>query len=127
MPRVSVELGYFRRWLNNFTATDNTLVTAGDFTPFALAAPSDPRLPGGGGYAITNLYNITQQAFARGAANSITDAANFGTEYSKYNGILVNVSVRPTNGLTFQGGVNSGKTVRISAPSRRSCRNCRSR
>ena len=40
MPRVSVEFGYFRRWLNNFTATDNTLVAAADFTPFALNAPS---------------------------------------------------------------------------------------
>jgi hypothetical protein len=111
MPRVSVEFGYFRRWLNDFTATDNTLVTAGDFTSFALNAPSDPRLPGGGGYAVTGLSNITQAAFARGAANNITDAANFGTEYSRYNGILVNVSVRPTNGLNFQGGINSGKTV----------------
>jgi hypothetical protein len=111
MPRVSVEFGYFRRWLNNFTATDNTLVTAADYTPFSLAAPSDPRLPNGGGYAIGGLTNITQAGFVRGAANNITDAANFGTEYSKYNGVLVNLSVRPINGLTFQGGVNSGKTV----------------
>ncbi len=111
MPRVSVEFGYFRRWLNNFTATDNTLVTAGDFTPFALNAPSDPRLPGGGGYAVTGLSNITQAGFARGAANNITDAANFGTEYSRYNGILINISARPTKGLNFQGGINSGKTV----------------
>ena len=81
MPRVSVEFGYFRRWLNNFTATDNTLVTSADYTPFSLAAPSDPRLPNGGGYAISGLNNITQAGFVRGAANNITDAANFGTEY----------------------------------------------
>ena len=29
LPRVSVEFGYFRRWLNNFTITDNLLTTAG--------------------------------------------------------------------------------------------------
>jgi len=111
MPRVSVEVGYFRRWLNNFTATDNTVVTSADYTPFTLTAPSDPRLPGGGGYAVTGLYNITSTGFAKGAANSITDAANFGNEYSHYNGMLLNISVRPANGLNFQGGVNSGKTV----------------
>ena len=35
MPRVSIEVGYFRRWLQNFTATDNTLVTPADFTTFS--------------------------------------------------------------------------------------------
>ena len=82
MPRVSVEVGYFRRWLGNFTATDNTSLSAADFTAFALTAPSDPRLPGGGGYAVNDLNNITAAGFARPATNNITDAANFGTEYS---------------------------------------------
>ena len=59
MPRVSVEVGYFRRWLGNFTATDNTSLSSADFTPFALNAPSDARLPNGGGYAVNGLYNIT--------------------------------------------------------------------
>jgi hypothetical protein len=114
LPKVSVEFGYFRRWLNNFTATDNTLVSASDFNAFALNAPVDPRLPGGGGYAIGGLYNITQAALNRGASNNVADAtvlSNGGTEYSRYNGVLANVSVRASRGLTFQGGVNTGKTV----------------
>jgi hypothetical protein len=111
VSKVSVEIGYFRRWLGNFTATDNTSLSAADFTPFTLTAPSDPRLPGGGGYAVTGLTNITAAGFARPPTNNITDAANFGTEYSKYNGVLFNVTVRPVNGLSFQGGINSGKTV----------------
>jgi hypothetical protein len=31
---VSVEFGYFWRWLGNFTATDNTAVTAADFNAY---------------------------------------------------------------------------------------------
>ena len=31
LPRVSVELGYNRRWLNNFTWDDNVLQATGDF------------------------------------------------------------------------------------------------
>src|SRR5688572_10590649 len=34
LPRVSVEIGYFRRWLNNFTVTDNLAVGAADFTSY---------------------------------------------------------------------------------------------
>ena len=95
VPRVSVEVGYFRRWLSNFTATDNRSCTPADFTPFSIAAPSDPRLPGGGGYAVNGLYNVVQAKFGQ-TANNITDAANFGTQYQSYNGMLVNFSARAT-------------------------------
>jgi hypothetical protein len=110
MPRVSVEVGYFRRWLQNFTATDNLAVTSADFTSFSIVAPSDSRLPGGGGYTISGLYNVVPGKFGQ-TSNNITDAANFGNQYQKYNGMLINISARPRNGLTIQGGVNTGKTV----------------
>src|SRR6185436_13723404 len=63
LPRVSVEVGYLKRWLQNFTATDNLAVASGDFTKFSLPAPSDPRLPNGGGYAVDNLFNVVQAKF----------------------------------------------------------------
>ena len=110
MPRVSVEIGYFRRWLQNFTATDNTLVTPADFTPFTVTAPSDSRLPGGGGYPVPGLFNVVQSKFGQ-TSNNVTDSANFGDQYQRYNGMLINISARPRNGLTFQGGINTGKTV----------------
>jgi Carboxypeptidase regulatory-like domain len=109
-PRVSVEVGYFRRWLGNFTATDNLAVTASDFTPFSMPAPSDPRLPGGGGYAVDGLFNVVSTKFGQ-TSNSITDAASFGDQYQRYNGMLINISARAMKGLTLQGGVNTGKTV----------------
>ena len=110
MPRVSIEVGYFKRWLQNFTATDNTAVTSADFTPFSITAPSDPRLPGGGGYTVGTMYNVVPGKFGQ-TANNITDAGNFGTQYSSYNGMLFNISARASKGLTFQGGINTGKTV----------------
>jgi hypothetical protein len=109
MTRMSVEFGYFWRWLGNFTATDNTLITAADFTPFTINAPSDPRLPGGGGYAITGLANQLNK-FGQ-VSNSVTDAANFGAQYQRYHGILINLTARASRGLTFQGGINSGTTA----------------
>ena len=110
LPRVSVEAGYFRRWLNNFTVTDNLLVGSGDFTPFSIPAPADPRLPGGGGYVVGGLYELAQNRFGV-LSNNITLASDFGEQYQRYNGVLVNVNARLGQGLNFQFGVNSGKTV----------------
>ena len=111
LPRVSVELGYFRRWLNNFTVTDNLALGSADFTQYSITAPTDARLPGGGGYVVDGLYNVTQAGFATPAKNSITLADDIGEQYQRYNGFLVNVSARISSGLQFQAGVNSGKTV----------------
>jgi hypothetical protein len=111
VPRVSVEVGYFRRWLTNFTTTDNEALTAADFTEFAIVAPVDDRLPNGGGYVVDGLYNVTAAGFVRPPSNNITFAKNFGEQTQVYNGVLVNLSARAANGLTFQGGINTGKTV----------------
>ena len=110
LPRVSVEVGYFRRWLNNFTVTDNLAVGPSDFTQYSITAPADPRLPGGGGYTVDGLYNVVPAKFGQ-TSNNITLADDFGEQYQRYNGMLVNVSARLGQGLQFQGGINTGKTV----------------
>ena len=61
MPRVSVEVGYYRRWLTHFSGandivSDNLLTTPASYDSFSITAPSDPRLPGGGGHVVSGLY-----------------------------------------------------------------------
>ena len=110
MPRVSIEAGYFRRWLNNFTVTDNLVTGPGDFTPYSITAPADPRLPGGGNYVVSGLYNVVPGKFGQ-TSNNITLASDFGEQYQRYNGMLVNVSARLGAGAQVQGGINTGKTI----------------
>jgi hypothetical protein len=110
LQRVSVEVGYFRRWLSHFTVTDNLNVSRSDFGTFSITAPQDTRLPGGGGNVISGLYDVNPGLFGS-TNNFITDAGNYGNQYSRYNGMLINVSARPRTGLVFQGGINTGKTV----------------
>ena len=110
LPRVSVEAGYFRRSLNGFTVTDNRAQAPGDFGTFSITAPQDARLPNGGGYRIDGLYNANQSVVST-IDNFITSSDDYGMRYQHYNGVLVSVSMRPSNGLTFQGGVNTGRTV----------------
>jgi hypothetical protein len=111
LPRVSVELGYQRRWLQNFIATDNTGQAASDFGKFTISAPVDARLPNGGGYAIPGtLYNVNQNV-ASSPTTFVTKASNFGDWDQHSHSISMNVSARPRNGLVLQGGFNTAKTL----------------
>ncbi|HXD74037.1 MAG TPA: hypothetical protein VN628_09885, partial [Vicinamibacterales bacterium] len=110
LPRMSVEVGYNRRWLTNFTWDDNVLEPAGQFGSYSIVAPTDPRLPAAASGATSSvLYNANPSVSA--LTNTITKLATDlpGGNYSQvYNGALLNVSARPKNGLVFQGGVSTG-------------------
>ena len=104
LPRVGVEVGYNRRWFQNFLVTDNQLVGPADYQPWTLTAPLHPDLPDGGGYPIT-LYNITPAAFARGAQNFQTFETNFGPARTWYwHGVDVTANARLRGGVTRPGG-----------------------
>jgi hypothetical protein len=110
LPRVSVEVGYFWRWFQGFTVTDNRAVTAADFDQFSVTAPSDPRLPGGGNYTISGLYDVKPNLFGI-TDNFITYSDNYGEQYQRFHGADVTASARPRNGLTVQGGVSWGRST----------------
>jgi len=110
LPRTSVEVGYNWRALQNFTVTDNLFVTPADFDPFSVKAPSDARLPDGGGYTVGGLYNVSNAKFGQNN-NQLTGAGNYASWTQRYNGILTQINARPRSGLTVQGGFNVGKTV----------------
>jgi Carboxypeptidase regulatory-like domain len=111
LPRASMEVGYFRRWYNNFEVTEN-LDAAGpaNYNTYSVTAPLDPRLPGGGGQTISGLYDVNPALFGQ-TNNLVTLASNFGNEYQHYNGMDVSFNVRPSQSLTFQGGVSTGRTI----------------
>jgi hypothetical protein len=127
-PRVGMEVGYFRRWYGNFTTTDNLLVSASDYTQFSFTAPLDPKLPGGGGYPVTDNYNLNPDKV--GQVNSLfTLASNYGKQIEHWNGVDVNFNVRLRQGIILQGGTSTGRTTtdncdivaKIDNPSRRYC------
>src|SRR5262249_11290354 len=53
--RVAVNVGYFRTWYGNFTATDNRRITPADFDPFCVTAPTDPALGATSGSQVCGL------------------------------------------------------------------------
>jgi len=129
IPRVSVDIGYFRRVYGNFIVTDNLLVGPADYDPFSITAPSDPRLPGGGGYVINDLYNLNPAKVGQ-VQNYQTFASNFGTQIEHWNGMDLTATGRMSNGISFSGGLSTGRSTtdecdvvtKIDSPSARFCR-----
>jgi opacity protein-like surface antigen len=110
VPRVSVDVGYFRRIWSNFRVTDNLAVSATDYDTFSMRVPSDPRLPGGGGYTLDGLYALKQDAFGRPARNHNTLDRVYGSQIEHWNGFDVNVNARLGGELTLQAGTSTGRT-----------------
>jgi hypothetical protein len=110
LPRIAVELGYQRRWLVNFTVTDNLARAAEDHTEFAINIPIDPRLPGGGGGTLNGLYNVTSTAAARLNDNFQTLSQRYGDRTQLADSFNMNITARPRFGLVLQGGFNTAKT-----------------
>ncbi len=111
LPRTSVDVSYFRRTYGNFRVTDNRLVSAADFDKFDVTAPSDPRLPGGGGYIVHGMYNLNPSKFGIASDNLVTLAKNYGDQTEYWHGADVNVTMRFVQGLLLQGGTSTGRTV----------------
>jgi hypothetical protein len=111
LPRVSIEVGYARRWWKGFTVTDNQARDPSQYDAWTIAAPSDSRLPGGGGYPIT-VYTPTAAAAAIPARNYITFEGDFGPDRTEYwHGVDATLNARMRNGLTFQAGTSTGRKV----------------
>jgi hypothetical protein len=109
-PRSSVEVTYTRRWFHGFSVADNLALQPSDLTPFSIVTPNDPRLPGGGGYVISGLYDVVPEKSGQ-VNNLIADSRKYGAWYQYFNGMDVTVSVRSSRGVTFAGGTSTGQTV----------------
>ena len=109
LPRVSVDVAFVHRRFYGFTVTDNLAVTPQDFTEFSVVAPLDPRLPNGGGYTLSGLYDVNPNKVGQ-TNNYITYSDSYGEQYQRFSGWDISVNARPRNGLTMQGGVSFGKS-----------------
>jgi hypothetical protein len=111
LPRVSVDVGYNRRWWGNFFVTYNTLVGASDYDVYTVPVPSHPMLPNVGSTA--SYVAITPAASARGARNLQTKETNLATERTAYwHGVDYSATARLARGITLQGGGSTGRGVR---------------
>jgi hypothetical protein len=129
--QVAVTAEVYHRWNGNQTALDNTLISASDFTgPFCVKAPTDARMPGGGGFDVCGLYDINPTAFGKtmnyrtfatklGSGKGVTDSST---------GFSISITARLKGGTHFQGGIEARRNVNdtcdtfVDTPEKRFCR-----
>jgi hypothetical protein len=107
---VSLNGGYYRNWGANFNTTDNTLVGPGDYSPYCVMAPSDSRLPGGGGYQLCGLYDISVAKFSANQS-VIAPSADFGKQINHNDFFNVSTTARFAGGIRLGGGFDIGRSV----------------
>jgi hypothetical protein len=122
---LSVDIGYFSRWYGNlglgtptgnsggvnFITADDRTLTPADFDSFCITAPSDPRLPGGGGYQVCGLYDLKPAKFGVPSDEFVTFAKDYGKQVQNYKGVDLSTNARLPRGIIVQGGVSLGKTT----------------
>jgi hypothetical protein len=102
--------GYYRQTGSRQRVTDNLLVTSADYDPFCVTAPSDTRLPGGGGYQVCGLYNVSDAKFGK-VQNVVTSTDKFGKFDSKNDFFNVNFSARLIHQIRLNGGFDTGRSL----------------
>jgi hypothetical protein len=122
--RVGINLGYFRTWYGgdgggsgipnaetSLYVTDNLRVAPADFDQYCITAPSDSRLPDGGGQRMCGLYDLRPALFGQ-VDNLVRSAADFGQRKTRvYNGVDLTVNARFGQGGQLSGGTSIGRTV----------------
>ncbi len=110
VPRVSVTAGFIRNWWGNWYVVDNRATTLADYTPFSIQAPQDPRLPGGGGYTVSGLYNLVPSRV--GMVDELAQSSKkFGSQTENWQGFDASVVARLQQGVTVQGGTSTGRRI----------------
>jgi hypothetical protein len=112
-PRLSLDVGFFRKWYGNFQVADNQALAPSDFNFINIAVPSDSRLPGGGGYTVTGFPVIKPTVGGGGFvtnANVVKLSDDVGRQIEHYNGVDVNLNARLSSGFFASGGFSTGRT-----------------
>ena len=110
-PGLALNAGYFRTWYGGYLVMNNEAVPANGYDSYCITAPTDSRLPGGGGNQICGLYDIKPQFFGR-VDNLVSQSSNFSKgQKQTYDGIDLTLSGRFARGGQFSGGLSTGRTV----------------
>jgi hypothetical protein len=111
LPRVSAEVSYVHRTFHGFMRTDLLNRETTDYVNYTITAPTDPRLPGGGGYPITIFLNNSTRPTQNNLRREESVSADGKEREAYYDGVNFNVNARMRNGLFVSLGTQTGRRV----------------
>lgn len=128
LPRLTGELVWHRRNYTNLTVSDGLAIGCDRFTGaqdfatcnsalqnysstfydfFTVQAPSDPNLPGGGGYTVTGLADVKANVVAPVTVQTYQNALKYN-----WNGFDTNWNWRAPHGVFVQAGTSTARINR---------------
>jgi len=109
-PRASLEVGYARRSFHNFFVADNINIAASDFSLVTMTAPTNAKLPNGGGDPVS-YYVPNASVNVSNIQNRYTFASDYGDWTNYWHGVDVTFNARLQNGINIQAGTSTGRSV----------------
>ena len=128
MPRVSMNVGYFRRWYGNTRVTDNLLRHAGRLQPVLRDRADAMRGCPTAAATRSAASTTSRRRSSDRSSNLVTLAKDFGEDKEIYNGVDVTLNARLPRGVVVQGGTSTGRTMTESCfviDSPEALRNCK--
>jgi len=111
-PRVSISGGWYRRDFGNQTLTVDQRYDKSSYDgPFCLTAPTNPNLPGGGGYQVCGLYDLKPSLVNLPQSSLLTFSDNYGGETNQYQGYDASVIARFRQGAFIQAGISATRRL----------------
>lgn len=108
LSNVQVEFAYFYRNFSLNEALDNQNLSVSDFDTFSVTVPLDLRLPDGGGYTISGLYDLKPTSLGRVPLVVRRSADGFaGGPKQTWKGFDFTSNTR-LGGLLLRGGISAG-------------------
>jgi hypothetical protein len=111
-PRISADVGYNHRTFHGFMVTDSLGRNyQTDWVSYTITAPSDSRLPDGGGYPI-EVFRPSTTAATQNFLTREKKVGEDGKEHAAYyDGVNFNVNARTRAGLFVSLGTQTGRRV----------------
>ena len=111
LPRVSVNVGYFRNWWGNWYTVDNRATDARGL--HAVQHHGAGRSAAAGRRRLRRQRPVRPRTRTRsGSVDELaTNSNNFAKQIENWQGVDVGVSARLRNGLTMQGGTSTGRKL----------------
>jgi hypothetical protein len=107
--RAVLDFQWTRHSFGNMFATEYQATPASAYDSYCVTAPTDPRLPGGGGNQVCGFADVKPAYFGITPNNYVTAANNLGNIVDVYTGFDVNLNMRFSGGGTASVGVSTGR------------------
>ena len=107
--RLMLDAQWTYHRFGNFFATQYRATPPQGYDSYCVTAPTDARLPNGGGNQLCGFVDLKPTYFGLTPDNFVTSASKFGDVKDVYSGIDLSATTRFAQGGVASGGISAGR------------------